>query len=202
MKIEMKIKIKLRIAASVFICMAFLSCKTSGMYYKTSNAWSIQDTFDSNNKIKLPTKIKLGIVKADKTGGALTLEREISALLPLLFLEHNYIFTNNSIEAAYIVDVSATEREFFVGWNTKKSITMEVLFWSPEHISESDKKTGALETPLIAGRIVAQGTQGLASSNNLQDILRRSIAKTVQTEILVNAKNELTELKIANVIKE
>ncbi|GMO48517.1 MAG: hypothetical protein Ta2G_04310 [Termitinemataceae bacterium] len=185
-------KLRITVLTLLFVFLGlFLSCKTSGMYYQTSNSWAMQDSTDA------PKKIKLRSVKTDKSGGSLTIEHEISALLPLIFLEHNFIFTNNIIEADYVLDIRATEREFFVGWNTKKSITMEVLFWPPEHVNESNDRSSAVETPLIAGRIVAEGSQGLSSSNNLQDILRRSITKAVQTEILISAKRETPESKLA-----
>ncbi|GMO25533.1 MAG: hypothetical protein Ta2B_05150 [Termitinemataceae bacterium] len=182
---------------SIFILLLCMSCTTSGMYYKSSDSWS---RLNSNIQIK---KIKLGTIKADKSGGSLTIEREISQLLPLLFLEQNFVFTNNSLEADYIVDVHATEREYFVGWETKKSVTMEVLFWANDHLTkdmqQDDGNTQAdIETPLIAGRIVAQGSQGLASSNNLQDILRRSIGKVIAAVPVVEVE---TDSKLAEASK-
>ncbi|MDR2842919.1 MAG: hypothetical protein LBV52_06930 [Spirochaetaceae bacterium] len=152
----------------------FLSgCNTSGMYYKASGAWSLKS---DTSKFK---KIKLGTIKVDKPGSSLSIEKEISQILPLLFLEHGYVFTNETDAAFYIVDVCATEREFFANWNTKKSVTMEVLLWDSEH-KINDQTDSRIETPLAAGRIIAQGSQGLSASNNLNDILKQSIRKAVK----------------------
>jgi hypothetical protein len=100
-------------------------------------------------------------------------------------LERGFVFTDNADEAAYIVDVCATEREFFVGWNTKKSITMEVLLWSNDHAKNGNLESDnagilTVETPLAAGRIIAGGSEGLSSSGNLHNILKRSIIKVVE----------------------
>ncbi|GMO28907.1 MAG: hypothetical protein Ta2F_04300 [Termitinemataceae bacterium] len=152
------------------------SCSTSGMHFKSSASWS-----KTENEEQV-SKIKLGSINADKSGGSLSIEKEISQVLPLLFLEKGFVFTNNAEEASYIVDVCATEREFFVGWNTKKSVTMEVSFWSNDHLQDkySVNDPSVIETPLAAGRIIAGGSEGLSSSNNLHNILKRSIAIVVE----------------------
>lgn len=168
----------LRCVIGLIVLCIFLtgvSCETSGMYYKKSQAWSLQNAKKKGSKAKAKT-LKAGTITADKPGAALSIEKEISQILPLLFLERGYIFTNDS-NADYIVDVCATEREYFVGWETKKSVTMEVLVWPNDHVNDEDE--AVVETPLAAGRIIAQGSQGLSSSHNLNHILRRSVSKAV-----------------------
>lgn len=150
----------------VFPIFFLFSCSTSGVYDKSSLSWTI-----SNKEAKT---LKMGNIVADKNGGSVSIEAEIIRLLPLLFLEKGYLFFEDDINADFIVDVYSTERDYFVGWNNKKSIALEVLL-RPNHT----KNKLHIKTPLAAGRITARGTEGLSSSKNLMGILRAAVNKTV-----------------------
>jgi hypothetical protein len=156
---------------AVFIFIhAFTSCATNGLHEKSSSSWTI------NTKKKNVKTLRIGVISADKSGGSLSIESEIARILPLLFLEKRYIFIEDSDDAGFIVDVYATERDYFVGWKTKKSIALEVSL----RANRGDINENGVKTPLASGRTIAQGTQGLSSSKNLAAILRASIKKAVK----------------------
>jgi hypothetical protein len=154
----------------------FNSCKTSGVHEKSSSSWVV-----NLNKKNIKT-IKAGRIVADKSGGSASIEAEIGRMLPLLFLEKGYIFVDENASADFIVEVSATERDYFVSWSNKKSIAIEVILRS----GRAKNETGAsqnrtdIETPLAAGRTVAQGVLGLSSSKNLTSLLRTTIKKAAR----------------------
>ena len=120
---------------------------------------------------KLRGTIKIISVSADKSGEWHSLEKEISDLLPLLFLEESYRVVQASAEADYCAEVNAREREYPVGWRTKRSVSIEVRIWR-------GNENGPL--PLSAGRSMIQGKQSLASSKTTSAMLRTAIKKAVR----------------------
>jgi hypothetical protein len=147
----------------------FSSCSTIGISSKATKGWV------SGNEFESVKKLSIGTINVDKAGGGWSIEREISEVLPLIFLEQGYVFLKPEEEVDYIVDVYAAERDYYVGWNTEKSITTEVSFRLPE-----EKTPIKVETPFAAGRTVAQGTLGLSSSKNVESLLRSSAKKLIK----------------------
>jgi hypothetical protein len=159
-----------KVLAVFFLIEALASCATNGLHEKSSSSWRIQP------KKKNTKTLRIGVISADKSGGSLSLESEIGRILPLLFLEKRCVFIEDGENADFIVDVYATERDYFAGWKTKKSIALEVSL----RANRSDISENRVITPLASGRTIAQGTQGLSSSKNLAAILRASIKKAVR----------------------
>jgi hypothetical protein len=181
----------------LFLFVIFNSCATSGVYEKLTSSWTI------NMEDADITTLKIGRVIADKTGGSASIEAEIIQLLPLLFLENGYMFFEDAKNADFIVDVRATERDYFVGWNNKKSIALEVSL-RPNR----DRSEAAVETPLAAGRVIARGTEGLSSSKNLTGLLRAAInetvkaAKKIDADIYISAKENTQSVETAQLVFE
>ena len=117
---------------------------------------------------KLSTTIKISSVSADKSGDWNSLEKEIADLLPLLFREESYRVVPASEDADYRAEVKAREREYPVGWRTKRSLSVEVRLWR-------GNESGPL--PFSAGRAMIQGKQSLASSKTTSAMLRTAIRK-------------------------
>lgn len=163
----------------------FLSCSTTGIWSTASKSWTANDF---SNAIKL----SIGEISADKPGGGWSVEREIAEVLPLIFLEHGFVFLPNSEDSEYIVDVCATERDYYDGWKTKKSIAVEVLLWKTCDKNNSDVLLGTdrfnIETPYAAGRTVANGSLGISSSKNLDALLRLSVKNLVKAVGSINAE--------------
>ncbi|GHV22071.1 hypothetical protein FACS189494_08370 [Spirochaetia bacterium] len=151
----------------------FVSCGTLTMHYKTIETWSMNG--DAENY----KTIKLGIIAADKPGGSFSIENEIAKILPLVFLENGYVLVNNDSDSDYVVDVYAIERDYFEGWESKKSVSMEVLVWQRNISGSMNVGTNKAEIPVAAGKVIAQGSQGLSVSNNLNNILRKSALNAI-----------------------
>jgi hypothetical protein len=172
----MSVRKNIFIASVLLSILFFNSCKTSGVYEKSSASWVV------NLKKKNIKTLKMGSVVADKNGNSASVEAEIKRLLPLLFLEKGCIFVEEGADADFIVNVCATERDYFVGWTNKKSIAVEVIIQSGRAKNDggTNQNGPEIETPLAAGRIIAQGVLGLSASKNLTSLLRIAIKKAAR----------------------
>jgi hypothetical protein len=142
----------------LIICLS--SCATSGR-------WT------NNNSDKNTSSVLCNEIKVDKTGGGYSLENEIKDLLPLLFLEKDFLLSSDD-DANFLCDIHATERDFTSGWKTKKSVSIEVIL--RQNTSGENNK---ITTPCAAGRVVTVGTQGLSSSKNLEKLLRKAVRTAI-----------------------
>ncbi|MDR2865525.1 MAG: hypothetical protein LBV68_07955 [Spirochaetaceae bacterium] len=175
---------------SALLCPA---CSTSGISSKQTKTWISGDNFSAAKKLAL------GKIDIDKIGGGWSVEREIAGILPLIFLEHDYVFLQEGEHADYLVDVYAVERDYYDGWKSKKSIAIEVVFGllpgateetavssSAQELTGNDPDVKnateiRLKTPFAAGRTIAEGSLGLSSSKNLEALLRLSVEKLVKS---------------------
>lgn len=149
-------------------------CAGASLSIKTASAWS-QGGGEKNRKLRC------GQIRADKSGAAASVEREIAELLPLVFLEKGFVFVADGRPVDYVIDVRATERDYYLGWEAKKSISMEIVLWPAERETAAYHPELAVETPLASGRTVAQGNLGLSSSKNTEILLRRSLGELVKS---------------------
>lgn len=160
-------------ALVMLFCLWCGGCASASLSIKTAAAWS-------QSGVEQPRKLRAGYIRADKKGSAASVEREIAELLPLIFLEKGFVFVADGCPVDYVVDVRATEREYYLGWKAKKSISMEIVLWPADREAAAYAEY-AVETPLAAGRTVAQGDLGLSSSKNTETLLRRSAAELVKS---------------------
>jgi hypothetical protein len=160
----------------IFACAFLASCATTGISSKTSASWACGTRVNGT--------LKLGRIQVDK-GAAYAVEREIAVLLPLLCMENSYVFPEDSGEAEYVVDIHASERTYESGWQTKKSLSMEVYISKNKN---SDTAAGiggaagggaALVTPDVAARVLADGRLGFSSSKNLEHLLRMCVQQAL-----------------------
>jgi hypothetical protein len=143
--------------------------------------------------------LQLGSIQIDKSA-SYSVEHEVAVLLPLLFIEKHLVFPGGGAEADYIVDVHGSERDYPVGWETRKSMSMEVYIRRnkpgalPAAPAETPDKTELhsllstanhtddtykIVTPDAAARVIASGKLGFSSSKNLEYLLRLCIQKSV-----------------------
>ncbi|MDR1232571.1 MAG: hypothetical protein LBK61_14365 [Spirochaetaceae bacterium] len=156
------------------------ACRTYGITYENGKAWPAG--FAKRNADVRGT-LRIGTIDVDKPGGSYSIEREINAILPLLFWEMGYVFEPATGNADYVVDVYARERDVQHGWKTKKSISLEVVLWPVQHVSYAGAVTGndaGVQTPYAAGRTVIMGTAGLSISGNMESLLRKTAKKAVK----------------------
>jgi hypothetical protein len=170
-KIELAKSIRIVCCFFMLGIMLLSSCSTTGITSKKTKTWITGSAFLDTRKIAL------GNIDIDKPGGGWSVEKEIMEILPLILSEQGFVVLQNKENADGIVDVFATERDFYSGWKTNKSIAVEVLFYP------SNGGTGNIdgETSFAAGRTVAQGSLGLSSSKNVEALLRDSVKKLARS---------------------
>lgn len=152
----------------------FSSCSTYGITYENGKSWPHKPV----NADRLRGTLQMGRVEVDKPAGSYSVEREISAILPLVFWELGYVFEPPSGGADYVVDVYARERDVTHGWKTKKSISLEVVLWPVQQVNYAVAE--GVKTPYAAGRSVLVGTAGLLVSGNTEKLLKKTAKKAVQ----------------------
>lgn len=140
---------------------ALSSCASFGIWFPAKESWT------SDPPVK--GTISAGRVMADTVSAWESLEREITGMLPLLFMEKGYGFAGRDA-ALYSADVSLIEREYMEGWQTKRSLSVELRIWGAD-------REGA---PLAAGRAMLSGGKTLASSQVASRLLRLALGEAVR----------------------
>jgi hypothetical protein len=135
--------------------------------------------------------IKLIGVTADRGGGRNSLEQEIAVLAPLCFWGERYKTVGSQDHADYAVTVSLREREFSVGWRTKKSLAVEVCIWCCE---DGDIPPGESERlPVAAGRVISTRNIGFSSSKITGKMLPRAVSSAVKQLSVVQRSYSLSK---------
>jgi hypothetical protein len=146
------------------------ACESLPFNYYLSRAWSAP----GGDAGALPVRVRLVSVSVDRTGGWASVEKEIRGLAPLLFSDWGCRLAPPEAEADFCADIRAREREYAAGWQTKRSLVMEVRLWP----------AGAPEEPalpLAAGRVTSLGTRSFSSSETTGRMLALAIQKAVQS---------------------
>ena len=141
------------------------SCSSFSFSSSENSAWAVP----TNEKPR--GTVRISSVSAEKSGEWGSLEKEITDLLPLLFSEESYLVVSPGERADFTAKVEVREREYLSGWQTKRSLSVELRLWA----AGAD---GPL--PLSAGRALVQGRQSLASSQTLDNMLRKAVKNAVR----------------------
>ena len=165
----MKTKIITWIISLFFACF-FISCDTMPSGYSGSESWSMPD--NAKTKTKIWGTIKLAGVSVDRSGGWDSIEKEVTALAPLYFWKQGCRLAGPDDRADYTARISLREREYSLGWHTRRSLSVEVMVWAGTSPEES--------LPIAAGRVVAIGNRSFASSKTTSEMLSGAIEKTAQ----------------------
>ena len=153
------------IHSTVFLSLSLLLFSCYSMPASFSQSWIIPE--------KSGQTIKLTGVTIDRQGGWDSLEREVTALAPLYFLQNGYHVVESDDPADYAAHISLREREFAVGWRTQRSLALEVLILACEDTQLS-------QVPLAAGRVVKIGDNSFSSSKTIGTMLSRAINETAK----------------------
>jgi hypothetical protein len=172
------------LCAAAVMTAGLVSCGTYGITYGNGKSWP--GALPKQDE-EIRGTLQLGTIDVDKPGGSYSIEREINAILPLLFWEMGYVFEPATGGADYIVDVYARERDIQYGWKTKKSISLEVVLWPVQTVRYAGD--GGVRTPYAAGRTVVTGTAGLSVSGNMENLLRKTAEKAVKAANLVRERD-------------
>ena len=145
----------------LFLVLLLFSCYSIPISF--SESWILPETAERT--------IRLTGVTIDRQGGWDSLEKEVIALAPLYFLHSGYHLVESNDLADYAAHISLREREFTVGWRTRRSLAIEVTIWDCNNWSQ--------ELPLAAGRVVAIGEESFLSSKTTGAMLSRAIKETL-----------------------
>ena len=145
----------------------FTSCSSLPPNSSENTAWKAMKEGKAKGTVQIYS------VDADRSGEWGSLEKEISGLMPLFFLEKKYLVVSSSVPADYIAEVRVREREYPDGWRTRRSACAEVRLWDGENFIDNP-------LPLSAGRSMIQGKKSITSSKTLSVMLRKSVNKAVR----------------------
>jgi hypothetical protein len=182
-------------AAALCAAVTVLSCSTISLALAipSKESWS-------SRKTAVKGTVSLGAVSVDTVSVWNSLEREIAGILPLLLLEKGYrvpdgnalpadaaahgsggeiagqdILLDKNSSADFTADVSLIEREYMEGWQTKRSISVELRIW------DAGKTAPPPALPLAAGRAMLAGSTSLASSQTANKLLRLALSQALSS---------------------
>lgn len=145
----------------------------------SSIPWTSSTAWDRGKTEEAPQgpAIAVGTILVDKTLGALSVQAELARLAELLILEYGYQAAPEGTPARYRLELQAVEREYVQGWQNRRSIAVDAWLY--------DLAEGATHhnRPLAIGRAVAVGTKSLASSRDLEGMLRKALDPVLSREL-------------------
>jgi len=161
------------------LLLILLSCEALPVNYSSGQSWVIPSaTF--NKPGKAWTTLMILSVNVDRAGGWDSIEKETAALAPLYFWDRKCRVVPAEEKPSYAAQIYLREREFNVGWKTKKSLVVEVHIWDYEDAPKNGEPVLAYKLPAAVGRIVVTGDQSLTSSKVTNRLLSRTINKAVR----------------------
>ncbi|MDR0444022.1 MAG: hypothetical protein LBH44_11520 [Treponema sp.] len=165
----------------IMICIPalFLSCEALPVNYSKSQSWLITE---KTPEVDVTTFVLLG-VQIDRNGGWDSIEREASSLVPLYFWNNRCKIASAGERPEYAAAIQLREREFSLGWRTKRSLSVEVRIWGYEDAAENDASLYQ-KLPVAAGRITAMGDRSFSSSETTGKLLSKAIKKAVKELVL------------------
>jgi len=177
---NLKIKIFILLAMSIF-----LSCQALPFNYSAYQSWLTGNTRD-----KTWTTVTVLGVQIDRSGGWDSIEREAASLAPLYFWDRGCRVVSAEEGPQYAARIWIRERDFTLGWNSKKSLAVEVHIWPYENALVGDAPSGDAPSgaasyknyklPIAVGRVVMTGDASFSSSDVTGKLLSRAITRAVR----------------------
>lgn len=158
-----------KIFAAVLCLAALGACRTVANPFSGTRSWSAKAGGGQGASIRF---IK---VSAEKSGGWAFLEQELEAMAPLIFWERGCYFYGDGQKTDYAADLRVREREYTIGWRTKRCLALEIRVWE----DRGDNPRRYLTTPLAAAQVISLGNKSLSSSKELNRMLRRAVGRVV-----------------------
>jgi len=166
----------------LIMLLIFTSCNSLPLNISSNKFLAMND--NEENIKKENGTVKIIEVSVDRLGQWNSLEKEVAFLAPLYFWKYNLIPATPDDVVDYLAKINLREREFSVGWNTKRSLVMEVCLWANKGNLAMEEISNYL--PLAAGRIVIIGDKSFLSSKITDKMLSMAIKKTVNSLLLKN----------------
>ena len=148
-----------------------ISCEALLFNYSVSQTWLIPEDAPEETGGALTL---IGI-KVDRAGGWDSVEREITALAPLYFWNSGRMVVAAEKGPAYAAEIQAREREFNLGWRTKRSLAVEVRIWADKDAPKAGDPVNERKLPAAVGRVVATGEKSFSSSETIGRLLEKAI---------------------------
>jgi len=167
---------------SVFI-LVLLSCEALPVNYSTGQSWLVSSDKAWTTLVILP-------VQVDRSGGWDSVEKETASLAPLYFWDSGCKVVAAGEGPSYAAQVQVREREFNVGWRTKKSLAVEVRIWDYEDAPKNGESVSAQKLPAAIGRIIETGDRSFSSSITTGDLLSKAIKKAVKELAVYERKKD------------
>ena len=166
-----------------FIFLILLSCESLPANYSSGQSWLI-----SSDKSR--TTLTILSVQVDRSGGWDSVEKETAALAPLYFWDSGYRVVAAEETPSYAAQVQVREREFNVGWRTKKSLAVEVRIWDYEDAPKNGESALEHKLPAAVGRIIETGDKSFSSSMTTGRLLSKAIKKAVKVLAVYERKKD------------
>ncbi|MDR1238937.1 MAG: hypothetical protein LBK27_02375 [Treponema sp.] len=167
----MKIFFRFTCCAALILCLG--ACESLPFNYYRGVSW-----FLAKETAAPVVRIRLVSVSVDRSGSWASVEKEIRGLAPLLFLDQGCRVVAPGEEADYTADIRAREREYASGWETKRSLALELRLWPAEIDPADDAFEQSL--PLAAGRVTNVGNRSFSSSGTTGRMLDLAVKKTIR----------------------
>jgi hypothetical protein len=149
------------------------ACESLSFNAYHGKSWSLPEAGDSPES---GIRARLVSVTVDRNGGWASVEKEVRGLAPLLFFEQGCRLMPPEEAADYAVDIRVREREYAAGWQTKRSLALEVRLW-PAGETPDEAYQGL---PCMAGRVTFLGDRSFSSSETTGRMLALAIKKALR----------------------
>jgi len=165
---------------SVFLfLLILLSCEALPVNYSSGQSW-LTSPANSNKKDKSWTTLTILSVYVDRTGGWDSVEKETAAIAPLYFWDRGCRIVPVENTPSYAAQIHIRERDFNIGWKTKKSLAVEVHIWEYDDAPKKGDSILEQKLPAAVGRIIVTGNKSFSSSGTTDRLLSKAIKKAVR----------------------
>ena len=152
-----------------------LSCEALPFNYTADQSWLIESAHE-----KIWTTMTVLGVQADRSGGWDSVEKEAASLAPLYFWDRGCRVVSAEEWPQYAARIWIRERDFNLGWSSKKSLVVEVRIWAFEDAPVSGAPDEDHKLPAAVGRVVMTGDTSFSSSDTMGKLLSRAITQAVK----------------------
>jgi hypothetical protein len=164
----------------IFACAAalgifFLSCESLPFDYSGSRSWSAAKLEKDGGC--LGTLKVIGIT-VDRGGLWDSIEKEIAAMAPLVFLKQGWRTAGEGEAADYWAGIQIREREYTAGWRTRRSLSAELRIWQAGKSGAQDEALSSL--PLAAAQVVSIGERSFSSSETISRMVSLATKKALR----------------------
>jgi hypothetical protein len=167
---------------SIFLAV-LLSCEALPVNYSTGRSWLISSDKSWTTLVILP-------VQVDRSGGWDSVEKETAALAPLYFWDRGCMVVAAEEAPSYAAQIQVREREFNVGWRTKKSLAVEVRIWDYDDATKNGEPFTVQKLTAAVGRIIEIGNKSFSSSITTGSLLSKAIKKAVKRLAVYERKKD------------